>query len=302
MMTFDRVDWKRGMEIMPETFLCADGYHDSVSRLNRQLLVPFAYGLVPLHDFTLKYTIFDHKLTIEKISCTIMDGEGNVLHITKGTSLPLPKEVQGTYYLAVSYGEEEHVENNGVPIVEQSCKFQIINMLNPCSPLLFPLLKLHAANGGWEELDFIPPCCALSAHNELTNLAVQCRQWLGKILDLVEKQENMDAYYRVGYLLIEMANTIRCGTPAMLVSHLKKAVFVLKTNHFFNELDVDLVNRAGEFVWLEYNPNTLFETIQEALSFLQAAVTFLQHAKPEPAPVVEKPKQEPEEEEFTYML
>ena len=101
--TFDRIDWKRGMEIMPETFLYADGYHDSVSRLNRQLLVPFAYGLVPLHDFTLKYTIFDHKLTIDKISCTIMDCEGNILHITKGISLPLPKEAQGTFYLAVNY-------------------------------------------------------------------------------------------------------------------------------------------------------------------------------------------------------
>lgn len=297
--TFDRIDWKRGMEIMPETFLYADGYHDSVSRLNRQLLVPFAYGLVPLHDFTLKYTIFDHKLTIDKISCTIMDCEGNILHITKGISLPLPKEAQGTFYLAVSCGEDDHVEKNGVPMVEQGYKFQIINLLNPCSPLLFPLLKLQAGNGDWEALDFIPPCCAISAHSELTNLTNQCRQWLDKILALVENKECNEAYYQIGYVQIELANSIRYATPSMLISLLKKAVFILKTNQL---LDKEDIGRAGEFVWLEYNPNTLSETIQEALSFLQSAVTFLQHAKPEPAPVMEKPKQEPEEEEFAYLL
>lgn len=297
--TFDRIDWKRGMEIMPETFLYADGYHDSVSRLNRQLLVPFAYGLVPLHDFTLKYTIFDHKLTIDKISCTIMDCEGNILHITKGISLPLPKEAQGTFYLAVSCGEDDHVEKNGVPMVEQGYKFQIINLLNPCSPLLFPLLKLQAGNGDWEVLDFIPPCCAISAHSELTNLTNQCRQWLDKILALVENKECNEAYYQIGYVQIELANSIRYATPSMLISLLKKAVFILKTNKLFDKEDI---SRAGEFVWLEYNPNTLSETIQEALSFLQSAVTFLQHAKPEPAPVMEKPKQEPEEEEFAYLL
>ena len=297
--TFDRIDWKRGMEIMPETFLYADGYHDSVSRLNRQLLVPFAYGLVPLHDFTLKYTIFDHKLTIDKISCTIMDREGNILHITKGISLPLPKEAQGTFYLAVSCGEDDHVEKNGVPLVEQGYKFQIINLLNPCSPLLFPLLKLQAGNGDWEVLDFIPPCCAISAHSELTNLTNQCRQWLDKILALVENKECNEAYYQIGYVQIELANSIRYATPSMLISLLKKAVFILKTNQL---LDKEDINRAGEFVWLEYNPNTLSETIQEALSFLNSAVTFLQHAKPEPAPAVEKPKQEPEEEEIAYLL
>ena len=164
---------------------------------------------------------------------------------------------------------------------------------------MFPLLKLQAGNGEWEALDFIPPCCAISAHSELTNLTNQCRQWLDKILALVENKEYIEAYYQIGYLQIELANFIRYATPSMLISLLKKAVFILKTNQL---LDKEDISRAGEFVWLEYNPNTLSETIQEALSFLHSAVTFLQHAKPEPAPVVEKPKQEPEEEEIAYLL
>lgn len=297
--TFDRIDWKRGMEIMPETFLFADGYHDSVSRINRQLLVPFAFGLVPLHDFELKYSIRDHELTIDKISCTIIDREGSILNITKGVSIPLPNDAHGTYYLAVSYGEEVRTEKNGVPLVEQGYKFQLINLLNPCSPLLFPLLKLQAANGDWEVLDFIPPCCAISAHGELTNLTKQCKQWLEKILALVENIESNDAYHQIGYLLIDWSNIIRYATPSLLISHLKKAVFLLKTNQLLE--DSDMV-RAGEFVWQEYNPNMLFETIQEALSLLHSAVIFLQQSKPKPAPVVEKPNQELEEEEFAYLL
>lgn len=302
MKTFDRIDWKRGMEILPETFLYADGYHDRVSRINRQLLVPFVYGLVPFHDFELKYMILDNKLTLEEVACTIMDCEGNLLDITKGTSIPLPKDAQGTYYLAVSCGEEGHVEKNGVPLVERTYKFQIINLLNACSPLLFPLLKLQKDNGRWEVVDFIPPCCAISAHAELVSLTNQCRERLETILFLLEKYENTEAYYQVGCHAIEMANSSRSDTPAMLVSHLKKAVFILRTHHLFDQSDADILKRTAEFVWREFNPNTLLETLHEALSYLRASIIFLQHAKPEPAPVVEKPMQEPEEEEIAYLL
>lgn len=302
MKILNRIDWKRGMEVMPETFLHADGYHDGVSRINRQMMVPFAYGLVPFHDFELKYTIRDQKLTLDKIACTIVDCEGNLLAITKGVSLPLPKEAQGTYYLAVSLGEEGHVEKNGVPLVEQNYKFQLINLFNPCSPLLFPLLKLQVENGVWEVVDFIPPCFSINACNKLFELARQCHQQITEMLELAEKRGLTAAYGQIGYLLIEWSNTLSSDLPATFVTRLKKIIFVVKANHLFDDAEATLMSRMDNFIWREFNPNMLFETIQEALSYLQAAITFLQQAKPEPTPVVEKPKPEPEEEEFAYLL
>lgn len=302
MKTFNRIDWKKGMEIMPETFLYADSHHDNISRINRQMLVPFAYGLVPMRDFELKYTILDHKLTLDKIACTIMDSEGNLLNITKGVTLPLPKEVQGTYYLTVSYGEEEHVEKNGVPQVERNYKFQLINLFNPSSPLLFPIMKLRAENGEWEVLDFIPPCFSINSCNQLADLAGHCRQQITKMLELVEKRELTAAYGQIGYLLIEWSNTLSSDLPASFVTRLKKIIFVVKANHLFDDADETLMTRMDNFIWREFNPNALFETIQEALSYLHAAIAYLQEVKTEPVPVVEKPKPEPEEEELTYML
>ena len=298
----NKIDWKRGMEIMPETFISADGYHDSLSTINRQLLVPFTYGLVPLHRFELKYTIEGNRLTLAKVACTILDCEGNLLQLTQGTAVPLPTGAPGTYYLAVSSGEANHTEKNGVPQLERTYKFQIINLMNPNSPSLFPLMKLHADHGGWKVMDFIPPCCAVSAHPELANLTSQCKQGLGKVLSITEEKGNREAYYQVGCLLVELSNSARSDTPSMLVSRLKKAVFILKSEHLLDEENADLLKRADEFVWKEYTPNMLFETLQEALSFINAALEFLQRVKPVPVPVVEKPKPEPEEEEFTYML
>ena len=290
------------MEIRPETFIGADGYHDRMNAVNRHWMVPFAFGLVPLHDFEIKYAIRNNNLTLEKISCVIMDCEGNILHLTQGTTVPLSTTAQGTFYLTVSYGDIGHVEKNGVPYQEQIYKYQIINLLNPNSPSLFPLMKLHAANGEWEVLDFIPPCCTVSTHPLLTDLTHQSGRLLEKILSLVEKKRNEDAYYQIGCLLVEMSDSARSDTPSMLITRLKKAVFILKSKHLLDDSDTTLLDRAKEFIWHEYNPNLLFETLQNALAIIQAAAAFLQQTKPEPAPVVEKPKPEPEEEEFTYML
>ena len=289
------------MEIQPETFIGADGYHDSMAAINRRWMVPFAYGLVPLHDFEIKYAIHNNSLTLEKISCMIMDCEGNLLHLTQGTSVPLPSTAQGTYYLTVSCGDFNHIEKNGVPYLEQKYKYQIINLLNPNSPSLFPLMKLYAGNGEWEVQDFIPPCCTVSTHPLLTDLTHQCGRLLEKVLTLVKKNGNEDAYYQIGSLLVEMSDSVRSDTPSILITRLKKAVFILKTKRLLDEADTAILSSAEEFIWHEYNPNLLFETLQNVLAIIHAAVSFLQQTKPEPAPVVEKPT-EPEEEEFTYML
>ena len=290
------------MEITPATFIEADNYHDSIRRLHRLLIAPLAYGLIPQSDFVLKYDFQHNNLILEKISCTILNTDGRLLQLTKGATVPLPKTAQGVYYLAVSLGEENHIEENGVPCVENVCKYQIINLLNPDSVSLFPIMKLYAGPESWEVLDFIPPCYTLNAHPELTDLSHHCRQSLQKLYTLLGKKERGEAFFQLGSLLIEMINAVHSDTVPVFVSRLKKIVLVLQNNHLLDEHDSEWFDKAETFVWQEYNPNAIFETIQEALSLIHAATALLERAKVEPVPVVEKPKPEPEEEEFTYML
>ena len=226
------------MEILPETFIGADGYHDRMTAVNRCWMVPFAYGLIPLHDFEIKYAIHNNSLTLEKISCMIMDCEGNVLHLTQGTTVPLPSTAQGTYYLTVSCGDFNHIEKNGVPYLEQKYKYQIINLLNPNSPSLFPLMKLHAGNGEWEVLDFIPPCCTVSTHPLLTDLTHQCGSLLEKILTLVEKNGNEDACYQIGSLLVEMSDSVRSDTPICWMKKTLPSLAVRKSLYGMNTIRI----------------------------------------------------------------
>lgn len=298
----NKIDWKRGMEITPATFIEADNYHDSIRRFYRLLIAPVAYGLIPQSDFVLEYDFRDNNLLLKKISCTILDADGHLLQLTKGATVPLPKTAQGVYYLAVSLGEENHIEENGVPCVENICKYQIINLLNPDSVSLFPIMKLYAGPESWEVLDFIPPCYTLNAHPELTDLSNHCRQCLQKLWTLVGKKERGEAFFQLGCLLIEMTNAMHGDTVSAFVSRLKKIVYVLQNNHLLDEFASGILEQAETFVWKEYNPNAIFETIQEALTLIHSAVELLERAKVEPAPVVEKPKPEPEEEELTYML
>ena len=51
---------------MPETFIGAEEYHDQLSMINRQLMVPLAYGLVPLREFELNARFLTSILYLRK--------------------------------------------------------------------------------------------------------------------------------------------------------------------------------------------------------------------------------------------
>lgn len=302
MPKLNRIDWKRGMEIMPETFIGAEEYHDQLSMINRQLMVPLAYGLVPLQKFELKCTVHDQHIILEKVNATIMNCDGHLIHLSEGVKIPLPRDAHGIYYLAVSIEGDRHIEENGVPYLKKEYHYQIINLLNTYTPSLFPILKLHASHGDWEDMDFIPPCCTVSAHPEFARVAELCVQWLKKILSITGQKDYGDLSFQLGSLLIDTADTAQCGTSSMLITRLKKALLILLTYHLLDESDQELLTKAEEFVWRDYNPNTLFETMQDAMSLIHCSIEFLERVEPKSAPVVEKTKPEPEEEELTYML
>lgn len=302
MQTLNKVDWKRGMEIVPETFICADGYHDSVSMINRQILLPLTYGLVPMHDFELKYTIRNHKILLEKVSATIMGGDGKLFQLSQGVEVSLPSDAQGIYYLVVSIGEDKHKEENSVPYLEKDYNYQVTNRLGLLPHVSFPVMKLHADQGEWEVLDFIPPCCTVNSHADFSNLMEKCRKCLVGILKTAEERNYKEACYQLGVQIIDLVTFMQSDIPAALISRLKKIVLILKTYHLFDETNDELSNKADDFIWSDYSSYTLYETLQDALSFFHSSISFLEQASQPPTPAVENNIQDPEEEEITYIL
>ena len=295
----NRIDWKRGMEITPRTFMEADNYHIHENQINRQCIIPNSYGLVPQNSFDLKYNIQGNQLILEKMSCVILDISGKTLQLDGGVEVELPRSSQGIFYLVVSLGKEEYFEENGVPYMAQSLQFRVVNLLEVDDSASFPIMKLQANQGDWEVSDFIPPCCAVQSHPFLTQLAKQCKQTLTKILQLTRQQEINEVYYELGGLLVELANEGMDSTPMAFLTIIKKAVFVLNIHNLLEKADS---NEVDGFVWGEYNPHALFETIQKALEYFSITIEQLSRPVEKPAPVVEKVKPKEEDEEITYML
>lgn len=299
MEKINRIDWKRGMEITPRTFMDADNYHIHENQINRQCIVPKSYGLVPQNSFDLKYAFQGNKLILEKVACVILDISGRTLRLDRKVEIALPHSSQGVYYLVVSSGNEEHIEENGVPYLVQSPQFHIVDSLESANSTSVPIMKLQVNQGDWEVVDFIPPCCAVQSHPLLAQLAKQCKQTLNKILQLMRQQGYNEAYYEMGILLVELANTVLCDTPVAFLTKIKKAVFILNVHHLLEKADFDDVD---SFVWSDYNPHAMLEAIQKALAYFSMAIDQLTHPVEEPAPVVEKAKPKEEDEEIIYML
>ena len=287
------------MEITPRTFMDADNYHIYENRIARQCIVPQPYGLLPQNTFELQYTIQGNKLVIGKISCVVLDINGVTLQLNRGVEIALPHTTQGIFYLIVSSGGDECVEENGVPYRVNPPRFNIINLLDNSKPSSLPLMKLQVNHGDWEVVDFIPPCCAVQAHPLLVQLAKQCKQALNKILSLARQQGYNEVYYELGGLLVELTNTLRGDTPIAFLTRLKKAIFILNAHNLLEKAGFEEVD---DFVWGEYNPHTILETIQRALAYFTIVIDFLTRPVEAPAPVVEKEKPKEEDEEITYML
>lgn len=293
-----RIDWKKGMEITPLTFIEADNFHICTQNLNRLLIASTAYGLVPNSQFSFQYIIRQNQLSIEKIDCTFIDQNGGISQVRKGASIRLNPMTPGTYYLTVLKTEDNHITENEVPYLEGNYEYKITNILDSNKSSSFPILKLQNEHGEWKAIDFIPPCYTLNSHQTLFDMARQCIQIVEKIMTLLEKQKQESAYYQLGLQFIELKDSISISTTAAFYSLLKKTVFLLKTHHLTDETDPNIQNRFKTMVSQVYNSHAIYDIFQEAIYLFRASHNFLESSRP--APIIVTPK--PEEEELTYTL
>lgn len=301
MKTVNRIDWRRGMSIGAKAFIESDNYHIFINKIAQFMAYPSAYGLVPGYEFELECHIGHNQFVIDKVACIFIDSYSRIIQLTQGSTLNLQALSPGVYYVAVSLEQEKHVEIGGLPYLEQIPKYQIMNLFDSTEQPLFPLAKIEYSEGRWQVCDFIPPCCAVCSHHMFIELARQCKQRLGELLTLVEKQERSGAVDQLAFLYIELTDAVRNETAVDFITRLKKIVFALKTCHLVEDANVALWEKMKAFVWKEYNQNLIFETIQEALSYMVESIRFLTQEVRPPAPVKENVPP-PQEEELTYNL
>ena len=301
MKTVNRIDWRRGMSVGAKAFIESDNYHIFINKIAQFMAYPSAYGLVPGYDFELECHISHNQFVIDKVACIFIDSYSRIIQLTQGSTLNLQALSPGVYYVAVSLEQEKHVEIGGLPYLEQVPKYQIMNLFDSTEQPLFPLAKIEYSEGRWQVCDFIPPCCAVCSHPMFIELARHCKQRLGELLTLVEKQERSGAVDQLAFLYIELTDAVRNETAVDFISRLKKIVFALKTCHLVEDANASLWEKMKAFVWKEYNQNLIFETIQEALSYMAESIRFLTQEVRPPAPVTEKVPP-PQEEELTSIL
>lgn len=301
MKIVNRIDWRRGMTIGARAFIESDNYHIFINKIAQFMAAPSAYGLIPGYEFELDCKIERNQFTIEKVACIFIDSSSRIIQLTKGCTLNLQALPSGVYYVAVSFDQEKHIEVDGFPYLEQVYKYHIMNLLDSTDRPLFPLVKLECMDGKWKICNFIPPCCSVCSHPLFIDMARQCKQRLGELLMMVEKQERISAVEKLAFLYIEMTDAIHNETAVNFINRLKKIVFALKTCHLVDDANVELWEKMKGFVWKEYNQILILETIQDALAFMAESIRFLTSEVKQPVKVEEKavPQQD---EEITYML
>jgi hypothetical protein len=287
MNIYHKIDWKPGMEITASTFIEAEKYHLFQHKINRKLATLKSYGLLPNTRFECLYTVNGDTLQVEDLQCEAITRNGSLLQIKNEFSIAIPEIEVDTLYLVAQIEGFSPVEIDNVPYMELNYYYTFKMWEELSNGNVFPLLKLTRYDGGWREMNYIPPAIALNSHKELKNKHQKAIKLIDEIMAVL-KEKNVPAslLYYFSLFSIELKFYTTDESPFEFLLLLKK---ILRTIELYTQ---DLKDKLRNLLESTHDPNGLAEVLQEIISSLSEFNELLQ-TKP-----VEPPKEDPIEDAF----
>ena len=248
---YNKIFWRAGQEITPETFIQADNYICAQQNLIRKLINLQYYGLLPIDDtnapsFTVNATLNGAELSIEQLCCNGVTKEGylidfntNQLPSAKKNRLIVPGNASRFSYVVLRIHPFEHTLVE--PVVNEETPFALpvyeldIKELTNIEGNELPVLKIDSSQGHPAiDRNYIPPCMSIRSHQQLLDHYWHLKQSLNGILTALngKKEQYAQLIYPVSFLLFDLEQLSLNAPPFHLIQLLKKTV---KTIGFFTK-------------------------------------------------------------------
>lgn len=286
MKTNNKTNWKQGMEITPLTFIEADNYQQFHHEINRKLITQRSYGLLPKVKFDIKCDIIDSDLHILEIFCEAVTKNSELIQLSEEHKVTLPSLPSGTYYFAIKIGEPSCGEKSGVPYIQVKYDYEVKSLVELSNGVFFPIIKLNNENSYWEQMEYIPPCFALSSNRLLLTKYDEIRKLINEIFDSIDKGKREFApylTYTLSLLILELNNFGNEEAPLGLIILLKK---ILKTLLLCGQDSEKIVEK---FLQYEYEHDDILKMLEQALIILKYFNDYFHEEEvvpPEPPPPV----------------
>ena len=249
MKEYNKIYWRTGLEITPETFIQVDNYVCAQQNLIRKLLNLQYYGLLPEIEggapaLTVNASLRGSEIMIERLYCNGVTKEGHLiqfgdeqLQAMRNQRLMTKGNTSGGCYvvLRVKSFEQtliEPVENLETPLALPVYELDVKELMQIAGNEL-PVLKIDTSQYSPRiDPNYIPPCMAVRSYEKLMEQYHNLKQVVTEIITVISgrKSQYQQLLYPITLLFFDLEHFSLHNPPYFLIQLLKKTV---KTVDFF---------------------------------------------------------------------
>lgn len=226
-MQFEKVEWKRGMEITPATFECLDQYHISRVATAWRLLSTIGFGCMPGYEIKSSVTT-NGLIEFEVYNLQALTKSGNVISVASFADSVKCSDFDGKRCYITIYPEgDEQISYNGVALIHEKHKIKACS-LSEIDGDSIPLAKITNSQGHCSiDNEYVLPCLTIGSSKVLGNLLNGIWQSLDQITEVLKIKFNVDIPVSIQLLFMEKNEIPHSSTPENVYVYLKKIVTAL---------------------------------------------------------------------------
>jgi hypothetical protein len=244
----NKLFWRSGQEITPDTFIHADNYICSQHNLIRKLIAGKYYGLIPNEvddalSFTVKATLNNNVLYMEQLVCCGTTEAGymvqfghDVLSSLSKKQLSIPNSNANAFYVVLRVNPFEQVliepvDNDEAPEAHSAYELAI-REINQIATDELAILKIDNTHSPVIDPNYIPPCMSINSCSKLLEVFASAKTLFFEIRSIIERKQYQfgKLMYPLTLLHHELNEFSQEDPPIVLVRLIKK---IMITCQFF---------------------------------------------------------------------
>ena len=236
-----RINWKKGMRLTDEVLLAADKYMAESVGQAVAVAAGGRFGLfTPTRPFQLSLSITRGFVEVEALSCLAVTGSGDIIDVqfdtqysnTFDTRVQIPNKEDAKEYFLIIIADPNDWKESAEERIEPNYKFALIGPDKAIDSHSVPIGRI-VYDDGWREdnVNFVPPCLCISAHNKFMELHGQFISLMRSIDEKSSKQLDTGAHDAISIywpvvqqMLITASTEQDVMTPQQLLSCVQRVV------------------------------------------------------------------------------
>ena len=293
----NRIYWKIGLDITPETFIKADNYHIAERCMLMQSYAFRAYGILPDTNFKISNRINHDIVFIDELYCRAITRNGHLIDVQNDITFKelnlrdLSRDKPSFVILNVDSFQPKAIGKEAL-YAQASYTLEITDIpenFGTGIPIMKILYDRRKRSMEVENNYIVPPVC-LSASRALVTKHKDICNIIGIIIDKLPPVDPI--FIHVELLYIELKNYSFQEFPGEMILLLKKFCTLLKS--YLKRLNRDDFDEMQVFLNDIYNHNDILCIIQKGVACLKTINQKIDEKPVEVEVVKEVPEPEPE--------